>query len=61
MKTKTYFTFRVDIWDDAGDSILELRLPQKSQVRIRESKRRSCACRVLRTLNKLPYLLRHLR
>jgi hypothetical protein len=23
MKTKTHFTFRVDIWDDAGDSIVE--------------------------------------
>jgi hypothetical protein len=23
MKTKTHFTFRVDIWDDAGDSIIE--------------------------------------
>ena len=22
-KTKTYFTFRVDIWDDTGDSIVE--------------------------------------
>jgi hypothetical protein len=23
MKTKTHFSFRVDIWDDAGDSIVE--------------------------------------
>jgi hypothetical protein len=23
MKTKTHFTFRVDIWDDAGDSIVD--------------------------------------
>jgi len=23
MKTKTHFAFRVDIWDDAGDSIVE--------------------------------------
>ena len=23
MKTKTYFAFRVDIWDDTGDSIVE--------------------------------------
>jgi hypothetical protein len=23
MKTKTYFAFRIDIWDDAGDSIVE--------------------------------------
>jgi hypothetical protein len=23
MKTKTHFAFRVDIWDDAGNSILE--------------------------------------
>ena len=23
MKTKPHFTFRVDIWDDAGDSIVE--------------------------------------
>jgi hypothetical protein len=23
MKTKTHFTFRVDIWDDTGDSIVE--------------------------------------
>jgi hypothetical protein len=23
MKTKTYFAFRVDIWDDSGDSIVE--------------------------------------
>jgi hypothetical protein len=23
MKTKTYFVFRVDIWDDAGDNIVE--------------------------------------
>jgi hypothetical protein len=23
MKTKTHFAFRVDIWDDTGDSILE--------------------------------------
>jgi hypothetical protein len=23
MKTKTHFDFRVDIWDDAGDSIVE--------------------------------------
>ena len=23
MKTKTHFIFRVDIWDDAGDSIVE--------------------------------------
>jgi hypothetical protein len=23
MKNKTHFTFRVDIWDDAGDSIVE--------------------------------------
>jgi hypothetical protein len=23
MKTKTYFVFRVDIWDDTGDSIIE--------------------------------------
>ena len=23
MKTKTYFAFRVDIWDDTGDSIIE--------------------------------------
>jgi hypothetical protein len=23
MKTKTHFTFRVDIWDDAADSIVE--------------------------------------
>jgi hypothetical protein len=23
MKTKTHFAFRVDIWDDAGDSIIE--------------------------------------
>jgi hypothetical protein len=22
-KTKTHFTFRVDIWDDSGDSIVE--------------------------------------
>jgi hypothetical protein len=23
MKTKTYFAFRVDIWDDTGNSIIE--------------------------------------
>ena len=23
MKTKTHFAFRVDIWDDTGDSIVE--------------------------------------
>ena len=23
MKTKTYFAFRIDIWDDTGDSIIE--------------------------------------
>jgi hypothetical protein len=23
MKTKTHFTFRADIWDDTGDSIVE--------------------------------------
>jgi hypothetical protein len=23
MKTKIYFAFRIDIWDDAGDSIVE--------------------------------------
>jgi hypothetical protein len=23
VKTKTYFSFRVDVWDDAGDSIVE--------------------------------------
>jgi hypothetical protein len=23
MKTKTYYVFRVDIWDDSGDSIVE--------------------------------------
>ena len=23
MKTKTYFAFRVEIWDDSGDSIVE--------------------------------------
>jgi hypothetical protein len=23
MKTKTHFAFRVDIWDDSGDSIVE--------------------------------------
>jgi hypothetical protein len=23
MKTKTHFAFRVDIWDDAGDGIVE--------------------------------------
>ena len=23
LKTKTHFAFRVDIWDDAGDSIVE--------------------------------------
>ena len=23
MKTKTYFAFRIDIWDDTGDSIVE--------------------------------------
>jgi len=23
VKTKTYFAFRVDIWDDTGDSIVE--------------------------------------
>ena len=23
VKTKTYFAFRVDIWDDTGDSIIE--------------------------------------
>jgi hypothetical protein len=23
MKTKTHFTFRVDIWDDTGNSIVE--------------------------------------
>jgi hypothetical protein len=23
MKTKTHFAFRVDIWDDAGNSIVE--------------------------------------
>jgi hypothetical protein len=23
MKTKTHFTFRVDIWDDAADNIIE--------------------------------------
>ena len=23
MKTKTYFAFRVNIWDDTGDSIVE--------------------------------------
>jgi hypothetical protein len=23
MKTKTHFAFRVDIWDDTGDSIIE--------------------------------------
>jgi hypothetical protein len=23
MKTKTYFAFRVDIWDDVGNSIVE--------------------------------------
>jgi hypothetical protein len=23
MNTKTYFAFRVDIWDDAGDSIID--------------------------------------
>jgi hypothetical protein len=23
MKTKTYFAFRVDIWDDSGNSIVE--------------------------------------
>jgi hypothetical protein len=23
VKTKTHFTFRVDIWDDTGDSIVE--------------------------------------
>jgi hypothetical protein len=23
MKTRTYFAFRIDVWDDAGDSIFE--------------------------------------
>ena len=23
MKTKTYFAFRVDVWDEAGDNIVE--------------------------------------
>jgi hypothetical protein len=23
MKTKTYFAFRVDVWDDTGNSIME--------------------------------------
>ncbi len=23
MKTKTHFSFRVDLWDDAGDNIVE--------------------------------------
>jgi hypothetical protein len=23
MKTKTHFAFRVDVWDDTGDSIIE--------------------------------------
>jgi hypothetical protein len=23
MKTRTYFAFRIDVWDDAGDSIYE--------------------------------------
>jgi len=23
MKTKTYFAFRIDIWDDTGNSIVE--------------------------------------
>jgi hypothetical protein len=23
MKTKTHFTFRIDIWDDSGNSIVE--------------------------------------
>jgi hypothetical protein len=23
MKTKTHFAFRVDIWDDTGDSIID--------------------------------------
>jgi hypothetical protein len=26
MKTKTHFAFRVDIWDDTGDSIVEMPL-----------------------------------
>jgi hypothetical protein len=31
MKTKTYFAFRVDVWDDTGDSIVEaLRLGRAS-------------------------------
>jgi hypothetical protein len=24
MKTKTHFAFRVDVWDDTGDSIVEV-------------------------------------
>jgi hypothetical protein len=23
MKTRTYFAFRIDVWDDSGDSIFE--------------------------------------
>jgi len=23
MKTRTYFAFRIDVWDDAGDNIFE--------------------------------------
>jgi hypothetical protein len=23
MKTKTYFAFRIDLWDDAGDNLVE--------------------------------------
>jgi hypothetical protein len=34
MKTKTHFTFRVDIWDDTGDSIVEYRFPAGTFKRI---------------------------
>jgi hypothetical protein len=30
MKTRTYFTFRIDVWDDAGDSIFSTLSAQRT-------------------------------
>jgi hypothetical protein len=38
MKTKTYFAFRVDIWDDIGNSIVE----QTGRLTITEAARLRC-------------------
>ena len=29
MKTRTYFAFRIDVWDDAGNSIFELKVLER--------------------------------